>query len=1055
MGFVHLHSHSCYSLLEGADWPHTLIDRAKRYGMKALALTDTNGLYGALPFYKAALEAGIKPILGAELVSASDSSERAVVLARDRAGYAELCRLITGRQLSGASFHVTESLQKSMVSHGEHIFVLCSQERMLSSFVEGGRRPSCLYLDLGPFAGWKHSSSLRSLGSLVRRHRLPMVASEDVHFADQGGYAVHRVLAAIRQNTTIGSLLPDECAAPTSWLKRPMDVSRDFSAFPSSVLTNTGRIAEQCSLTFELGRPLFPHFSLGPGETPFSYLWKLCFRGAVERYRPLTHDVIDRLTRELEVIDRLGFAEYFLIVWDIARYAREQGIPSVGRGSAANSIVSYTLKITHVDPIELDLFFERFLNPERTSCPDIDLDFCWRRRDQVLEYVYNRYGHDHVAMISTHSTLRARAGVREIAKTMGVPEMEIKAFTEHLPHFGSESIHHYREILPELRELPLEREPFATIVSIAEKVNGYPRHLSIHCGGIVVSPFPLTELVPLQRSAKGFVVTQYDMYPIEELGLLKIDLLGQRGLSVVADSKAAVEQRTGETIDLSDAVVMNDKKTIAMIRSGDSMGCFYIESPGMRGLLRKLKVETFEELTAASSVIRPGVAESGMMRQYIDRSNGKEKVTYLHPLMEKILGRTFGVMIYQEDVIRVAHSIAGLTLGEADLLRRGMSGKGRSRETMRQMEEKFLARAGERGIAENISREIWRQIVSFAGYAFCKAHSASFAQISFQSAYMKSHFPAEFMAGVLSNQGGFYHTPAYIEEARRLGLKILLPDINRSIREYSGHDCQIRVGFMQIRELRSSTIDAILKERKRRLFLSLEDFCRRVKCDAEERRNLIKAGAFDCFEIPRTELLWRLEVIEAHRKQAKAGQEKGKNQKNGELPFFSEQSAPDIIVPRMPALSQREKLKMERQALDLLASVHPLELFKDQLNGRKPVDAVSMKDYAGRTIDMLGWLVTTRRVRTKKDEYMRFVTLEDTTGLYELILFPKAYQRNGHLLTSRGPYLVRGTVDSDNGHHVLNGQQVRLLSPSFDPFAERDDEPTMFCQAKTAGSLPI
>jgi len=1040
MGFVHLHCHSCYSLLEGADWPATLVEAAKGAGMEALALTDTNGLYGAIPFYRAAREAGIKPIFGTELVSAACLSERAIVLARDRQGYAELCRLITARHLEGGEFDLVRSLGRSMSEQSDHIFVLCGSAALLEQLVLVKPHDS-LFVDLSEFGDGLNSARLRRVEQVVRAYGLPLVVANDVHFVRQEDWLVQRALSAIRQNTTISALVPDEIAPASAWLKKPVEMSRSFQGFPAAAFTNTTRIADQCAVDFEMGRAIFPCFPLPSGETAFSYLWKLCFRGAVERYQPLTHEVLERLTRELDVIDRLGFAEYFLIVWDIARYAREQGVPSVGRGSAANSIVAYVLQITHVDPIELDLFFERFLNPERTSCPDIDLDFCWRRRDQVLDYVYSRYGRDKVAMISTHSTLRARAACREIAKTMGVPEAEIKAFTEHLPYFASHSIEHYRTVLPELKGLPVDREPFASVLRTSERIDGFPRHLSIHCGGIVVCPFPLTDLVPLQRSANGFVVTQYDMYPIEQLGLLKIDLLGQRGLSVIADSSLAVQERTGKRLDLSPTVVQHDPATVRAVREGRTMGCFYIESPGMRGLLRKLKVETFEELTAASSVIRPGVAESGMMRQYIDRANGREPVQYLHPDMQRVLGRTYGVMIYQEDVIKVAHSIAGLSLGQADLLRRAMSGKGRSREAMQKLEQEFIERTRQRGIADDIAREIWRQIASFAGYAFCKAHSASFAQISFQSCYMKTHYPAEFMAAVLSNQGGFYHTAAYIEEARRMGLQIMLPDINKSNREYFGVGRTVRVGLMQVRELGETSINAILRERRKGLFVSLEDFCRRVPCEVEEVRNLIKAGAFDCFELPRTELLWRLEVIEARRRQSPRtnGKAAAHSPRTDAIPLFESYaaSAPQLIVPRMPALSRKEKLKMERQALDLLASVHPLEMFEHKLAGLHLVPAHQLADYKGQTVNLVGWLVTTRRVKTRKDEYMRFVTMEDTSGIYEVVLFPKAYQRNGHLLTSRGPYLVRGIVDEDSGHHVINGQSLKpLLSEADDPFSE-------------------
>jgi DNA-directed DNA polymerase III PolC len=1022
LSFVHLHCHSNFSLLQGANTLKELIKEAKRQGMTSLALTDTNALYGAILFFQMAKAEGLKPILGAEL---DDSEGKAVVLARSETGFAQLCRLTTRKQLD-ENFSLIEVLRQELTDTEQEVFVLSQSPKLLresSKFI----RPQKLYVEINNLLDASSQKKMRELMQLAEELKLPLVATNNVHFIRPKYHRIHRILTAIRSNTTLGTLPPKSTISPQGWLKSPQEMRQLFRQLPHAC-DNALRIAHQCQLELELGKYYFPPFSLPEGETPYSYLCKLCFKGVAKRYKPLSEKVMDRLNSELHVIDRLGFSTYFLIVWDIVNFAKKRGMPTLGRGSAANSLVAYALGITHIDPLRYNLFFERFLNPERKTPPDIDLDFGWKDRDKVVDYVYEKYGPHRVAMICTFNTFSLRSSVREVAKAVGLPEDEIAPFTSRLPHFFVRSIEEAVEKLPECRELPIKEEPFRSIVKVGTIIQGYPRHLAVHAGGIVISPYTLTDKVPLQRATKGIIITQYDMHDIEKLGLIKIDLLCQRSLAVASDTLKTIKEHYGKKLDLnSDERIQKDPATVQLIREGNTIGCFYIESPGMRGLLKKLRVSTFEMLTAASSVIRPGVAQSGMMQQFIRRHNGKEKVKYLHPKMKEILAETYGVMIYQEDVIKVAHAIAGMSLGEADLLRRAMSGKGRSREAMERLARDFIKSAMARGVSRLVAREIWRQIASFAGYAFCKAHSASYAKLSYQVAYLKAHYPAEFMAAVISNQGGFYHTSVYLEEARRMGIRILLPDINLCDYHYIGKKDWIRIGLMQIKNMSRKTIESILEARKQSIFDSLSDFLMRTEIEFQEVADLIKCGAMECFPQTRPELLWVLELNFEKIKRLK------KNQP-GETNLFSSKAmlSSSENFPSIPDYPLEEKLRLEKQILEMTVSHHPLESYRKKLNRIELIESKNLFRYRGKRVKLAGWLVTTKRCTTSKGEFMKFVTLEDLSGVYDAVLFPKVYQKYGHLIVSRGPFIIEGKVDEDCGHCTITAEKIEVIAHKED-----------------------
>lgn len=1010
--FTHLHVHSAFSLLEGAFSIPQMLFRAQELGMPAIALTDTNGLYGAIQFYKFAKQLEIKPIVGACIRS---NDGEAVLLAKDKTGYSQISQIVTARQLV-ENFSLRQDLKKIGFTSDPHLFVLSRDESLLIELSNCWDRGH-FFAELARTREDGNVRKINRLRDLATSLRIGVVATNDVHFLHPDDFLLHRVFTAVREQSHIHARLPlnsEDC-----WLKPAQQMERLFADIPEAA-RNAASIAEQCNLDLQIGKFTFPEFQT-PADDPDGYRFfeDLCLAGLRRRYGDPPPPALERLQRELAVIRRLNFTKYFLVVWDLLQHAVQQNISWIGRGSAANSIVSYALGITNVDPIRYNLFFERFLNPERKSPPDIDLDFGWKQRDAILAYVYDRYGHDRVAMICTYVTFTARLAVREIGKALGLPEDEITAVSSRIPYGASaKKLLEDKTQFPEARDLPLEQPPYPAILKMAAHIDGFPRHLSIHAGGIVIAPYPITEMVPLERATKGLVVTQYDMYGVEDIGLVKIDLLAQRSLSVLDDVLAVLRGRGVALDSIYDYdFVCDDPLVKEKIRTGDTMGCFYIESPSMRGLLQKLRVTSFEDLTAASSVIRPGVAESGMMQQYIRRKTGEEPVSYLHPKMESLLSETCGVMIYQEDVIRVAHEIAGMTLGEADLLRRAMSGKERSPIAMDQLERQFLERATTRHVQSDIAREIWRQIASFAAYAFCKAHSASYAQLSFQVTYLKAHHPAEFMAAVLANQGGYYTTMAYIEEARRMRLRILLPDVvhGEMVFTAQGPDA-IRVGLMQIKDIAVKHWDSFFAERRKLPFTGLPDLVLRTPFTRPELEILIQCGACDSFGMTRPQLLWMLKTLFAS-----AAQQRGHSDLLG---------SEALQIPKIPALpdyTEDEKIFFEMKWMAIAVTRHPLFFYKPWKQIKNFITSKFFPDLKGEKIQTLGWLVTTKPASTSKNERMLFVSFEDTDTLFETTLFPRAYERYVHQLTNRGPYLIRGKVEEDHGVFTINIDTLQNL----------------------------
>jgi len=1084
--FAHLHCHSHYSFLRAVPSPVEIVQAAADEKMPAVALTDANGLYAAVPFYLAAREKGIKPIVGTVLDvefpdsplatrhskpetrnSKLETRQSLLLLASNLAGYTNLCRLVTQRQLEEKPVTLG-----ALNEHREGLIGLYAPKNetrsRVSNFefrVSAGRIAAlkeilgdALYLEvqnLGPGDGRHLREALR----FSRELGVPVVATNNVHFLRPAEHLHHRVLNAIRTGSLLTTVAPPDVTSAEAWFKSVEEMRRAFPDHPEA-LQATLEIAERCNLELPLGKTIFPEFPVPDGESAFSYLWKLCFEGARRRYRPVTPPVLARLTHELGVIEKLHLAPYFLLVWDIAEEARRRGIPAVARGSAASSMVTYCLGVSRVCPLRWGLYFERFLNEQRGDIPDIDLDICGARRDALLDYVYKRWGAEHVAMIASFITMHARLAVREVAKVFGLSPAEVNHFTRRLPHRPVREILDAIRTLPECRALPANEEPWKTVLDVALRLDDFPRHLGIHPCGTVIAAQPLTNLVPLEIATKGIVVTQYDMNAVEALGLIKMDLLGQRGLTTMSlalaniggtglqpvqdshpDSQSHRLQACATSRLDFDAIPEHDPATCAMLARGRTMGVFQIESPGMRGLLRTLQAKTLEDLCLALALIRPGASEYGSKETFLRRVRKQEPVRYAHLCLEPILRDSLGVCVYQEQVMQIAQAVGTMTLAEADLVRRSMA-KFADRRERERLRAKFLKAAAQMGLEGAEREQTWQMVEKFAGFGFCKAHAATYADLSYRIAYLKAHYPAEFLAAMCSSGAGFYHVSAYVEEAKRWGIEVRLPSVNHSRLEYitepvarlfrggefapdttippvgaqpaapDSHPA-LRIGLMQVKGLRLETIAAIVRSREQHgPYRSLEDFLARVQVERDEIEALIKCGAFDDLGITRPALLWRLNLLR------RAGPAPP-----GEALLFPDAAPPleALALPAQANYTREQRLAYEQEILEVAVSGHPLDLVAR--NGE--AWSTELEKLCGKRVTLLGWMITFRHVPTKNYRNMMFVTLEDQRGLFEAVLFPEAYEKYGGLVFETRVLRVTGRVERDGNINCEKMEAVK------------------------------
>jgi error-prone DNA polymerase len=988
---------SYYSLMWGTCSPERICAGAKQRGYDRIALTDTDNLYGLWPFLKSCEREKIKPIVGAELTDPV-YSYRAVCLVENGQGYRNLCRLITRR-------HTDEmfDLKSAIPAHAKGLVVITQTPELLLDWHEAEVTVAA-------------EVPVKPKGTVVRFRKMfqdlgvPIVATPGSFFLDSDDVTVHRMLRAIDLNTSLSRLTPKDVAPADTWLATASEYAKRFAIWPEAIRA-TEAIAERVTFTGPSSELILPPWRNKQGKSAGQLLWNAAYKGAQRRYgNDLSEAVVDRLKHELRIIEEMGFSSYFLVVQDIV--SRSPRI--CGRGSGAASLVAYSLGITNVCPINHNLYFERFLNPGRSDPPDIDIDFAWDERDEVLHSVLNQY-EGHAALVCNHVAFQPRMAIREVAKVFGLSDREIGRVTKRLPWFWKADPAG-ADLLKRIKELPVLSnfdfpQPWPEIFDMARRIIGVPRYISVHPGGMVITPEPIDRYVPVELAPKGIPIIQWGKDAAEDGGMVKIDLLGNRSLGVIRDAIANL-QDNGTNFDERSWEPEDDAATQATVAKGNTMGCFYIESPAMRLLQKKTKVGDFEHLVIHSSIIRPAANE--FIREYVRRLHGG-KWEPIHPLLEDVLHETYGIMVYQEDVSRTAVALAGFSHADADGLRKIMSKKDKARK-LDDYKARFTEGARARGVRNDQIEAVWDMMMSFSGYSFCKPHSASYARVSFQAVYLKTHYPAEFMAAVISNRGGFYGTFAYVSEARRIGLEILPPDVNKSDLRWKGRSGAMHVGLLSIRHVDTDTHRRIVAGRMEKPYNDIVDFLERVQPNEREARSLIHAGAFDSLHPKenRTSILWELICWQ-----------KTRLNRSGTRDLFSNRI--DVLKPSFPPENERERLQREFAALGFLCHRHPMVLYTAHLKKLRIVKAKELSYFVNRHVSVAGMLITGKVVHTKHGEPMEFLTFEDDTGLIETTFFPKAYRRFCSIIDGSRPFILYGEVEEDFGAVTMTVNRVERV----------------------------
>ena len=1067
--YVELHCHSHYSLLDGGSSPESLVERAAELGYPALALTDHDGLYGAVRFWQAARQWGIQPIIGAEVTLDDACPDYAVqgqkeqrrrghhltLLAETQAGYGNLSRLISAGQLAGQKGQPRLTLE-TLADHADGLICLsgCRQGAVASALLAKDRgraygTAAHLHEIFGPERFWielqRHDLPtdgrlVAELVALARQLGVGFVATNNVHYAQRSGQRLHDVLTCVRHRTTLPEALAGGLLHPNSerFLKPPQEMAALFADLPRA-LRNTMTIAERCQVSMDFSGQRLPAFSVPQGHTPATYLRTLCEEGLQRKFDPITPQARAQLDHELAVIERTGLAGYFLVVWDIVRFARSRSIRCQGRGSAANSLVAYLLGITPVDPLRHNLLFERFLSEGAHTTPDIDVDFAADRREEVIQYVYERYGEEHVAMVCNVVTYRARSALRDVAKTLAFPPdvidraakaLDTRSAVQAAGQIQSSTNQSPNPKFPSFPSFPsvpsdpsgssgssVPSLPWQTLSDLLREIDGIPRHLSIHVGGMLITAAPLVEVVPVERATMPCrVVVQWDKDSVEDAGLIKIDLLSLRTLGMIEEALAHIREQRGIELDLNH-LLLDDPAVYDMLQRADTVGTFQVESRAQSQMLPRLRPTCFEDIIIEVALVRPGPIQGNMVHPYLKRRKGLEPVTYAHPALESALAETLGVIIFQEQVIRVAIAVAGFTPAEADQLRRAMS-RSRSEKAMAALRERFLAGAQANGVDEETAEEIFRQLAGFAGFGFCKSHAAAFALVAYQTLYLKAHFAPEFTCALLNHQPmGFYAPEVLIGDARRHGVPVIHPDVNRSLDECTlekveapmdaqlaqgaevlgfGHwILAIRLGLRYVHGLGEVWRARIVERRGERPYRDLRNVCRRTCLPRPVVENLIRAGAMDGFG-RRRDLLWELGGLE-----------------------YREEGL-DVEVPielvALPVLSEAERLGWEYELLGLAPGDHVMRLYRERLRTQGVLSSKELAERRnGQAVKVAGLVVVRQRPPTAKGHL--FITLEDEEGLVNLIVRPHVYERHRDTLRNAPLLWVEGRLQRE-GHAV-------------------------------------
>ncbi len=1051
MKFTHLHVHSHYSLLDGLPKIDQLLDYVKELGMDSVALTDHGVLYGAVEFFKKAKERGIKPIIGCEMYTAfegmhqkrpnvDDKRYHLLLLAKNKKGYENLVELVTKAHLEG--FYYKPRIDDDLLEkHSEGLICMtaCIQgriPRLILSKKEKEAEKLALkyykmfgkgnfYLELQDHPNIPEQKTINDkLKEISRKHNIPLVATNDSHYLKPEDAEAQDILMLIntgadRNDPERATLQSDDFS-----LRKPEDMIKTFKDTPEAI-ENTQKIADACNFEFELGKTKLPYFEVPNGKSPNQYLKDLCYQGLKKRYRRLTKEIEERLKYELSVIKEMGFSSYFLIVQDFVNWAKDNRIVvGPGRGSAGGSLVSYLLNITNIDPLKHDLLFERFLNPERVSMPDIDLDFADRRRDEVIEYVAQKYGRDRVAQIITFGTMASRAVIRDVGRALGYTYDYCDQLAKMVP-FGFTLKDTLEKVSDFKRKYKTEEEA-KRLIDLAQKLEGVVRHASTHACGVVISEEPLVKEVPLQYPTQNdqTIVTQYEMHAIEDLGLLKMDFLGLKNLTIIEDTLARIYVvREGKKVDIEN-IPVDDEKTYKLLQEGKTAGVFQLESGGMTKNLKELKPTEFEDLVTMIALYRPGPME--LIPSYIKRKHGKEKVEYIHPKLEPILKNTYGIMIFQEQLMQMAREIAGFSLAEADILRKAVGKKIKS--LLHSQEKKFIQGAINNGVDKKVARKLWQWILPFARYGFNKSHSTAYATIAYQTAYLKAHYPVEFMASLLTSERNDVEKIAYlIEECKRMNIEVLPPDINESLKNFTvvPEENKIRFGLWAIKNVGENVIDAIVKEKKENgQFKSISDFVERVNSKDLNKRSLeslIKVGAFDKLG-ERNELLKNMERL------LEASRENQRNKENGQKGLFEGQHFnSNIKLERSEPAKNEEKLNWEKELLGLYITSHPLEDYKNIL--RKKAFSISKisSELVNRKIRIGGVISDIKKILTKNGNPMLFIKVEDLTGKIEVVVFPSLIQKTPTVFQDNKIVLISGRIDNRKGDTKLVAENAEEL----------------------------
>jgi DNA polymerase III subunit alpha len=1059
--FVHLHVHSEYSLLDGAAQLEKLVAKAKELRFPAIALTDHGNLFGAIDFYLAAQKAGVKPILGCELYVAPGSrrergsqdggyegANHLTVLVRNRTGYKNLIKLVSKAYLEG--FYYKPRVDRELLAqHAEGLLVLsgCLNSEV-SRLLSAGEA-----LRARETAGWYREvfgkdhyfmevqahgldEQARVMAETLRIATAigaPVVGTNDSHYLEAGHARAHEALLCIQTGTNLHDPSRFRFSTQEFYIKSAEEMSRVFADLPEAC-RNTLAVAERCNLTLDFGEFHLPRYVVPDEHTLDSYLHELAHDGLRRRYGPSPGDAIEaRLAQELAVIEKMGFAGYFLVVWDFIRYAREQGIAvGPGRGSSAGSLTAYCLAITNIDPMRYGLLFERFLNPERISMPDMDIDFSDDRRDEVIRYVAERYGRDRVAHIITFGTLGAKAAIRDVGRVLGMPYGDVDRIAKLVPNFPLNITldDAHQKSLP-LAEMVRSQASVRELWDIARTLEGCTRHASVHASAVVISDEPLEEHIPLYKDPKRpELITGYAMGPIEKLGLLKMDFLGLRTLTVLANTVALIKESRGIDVDL-DTLPLGDPKTYEMLSEAKTFGVFQLESSGMRDALRGLRPERLEDLIAMVSLYRPGPME--LIPDFIQRKHGRSRITYEHPAMEKFTRETYGIMVYQEQIMQIASEMGGFTMGEADILRRAMGKK--DRELMAKQREKFVTGCRERGTTAAKAERVWELMEKFAGYGFNKSHAAAYGLVAYQTAYFKANYPVEFMAALLTSEmGDTDKIVKYIEECRAMGIRVEPPDVNVSAVQFSVAGDTVRFGLAAIKNVGEAAMQSILRSRSDQgPFHTLEDFCARVDLRLVNRRvveSLVKAGAFDALGLTRAHLLATTDAA------LESGGRQQRDQAEGQASFFEllpaspgRASAPAEVTPEWDA---DQRLAFEKEVLGFYISGHPLARYREVV---EPLGITTSADLAakghGARVVLFGHAVGLKETSTKGGNRMAFFTLEDMDGAVEVTVFPEPFKAAAVCLRSGEAVLVRGRVDDGDKGRVVLAEDVRLLEQAL------------------------